>query len=637
MEFTEKYRNLCGGLKVADDQIEGINFLLKNTGAILAFQTGLGKTLSSLVAARILIESFAERVGSSGGSVDSTDSVKARGAKCVIVCPVKAVKIFRKELHQKLGYKPQEVGVLTSDTLSYNIELNQFFIVSDTCVGKYLEFFSEILDYGYNFVLIIDEAHKLQDSGTKYYQNMLAVRCLSSAVWGLTATPILNDLDSLYNIVDYVSPGYLGNRTAFDNRYLVRHLEEIYVKGGKKRKHWVIDGYKNMKELHDRLEPLIMVRKRHYDLNFANVSAALTDAEFSVYETVSSGIFEDEERNFSRRLHDLQRLVDNSYTDDGIKDLVSQTGMTVTTKETLLMNTLQRVLKTDAAIIIYADYHDTINRLEDVLTRRRQEIGINRIHKITGSVSKKQREAVEDRIQARDIILITSAGSESINLQKANCLIFYDLPYSSKVGVQCIGRICRRDTTHSKQYVILLYTKGTIDEYKYTLFNDNLAMMQAALGIGTDIPVDLNKADRESAKKLRDKLLWVYKNKKGNTKKRKQATLLNTHILTVSPEAHNTLLATHRFVIEPIPCEGGTPTPPLFPDNELYTKYLNKEIPYTVLRASYLNFLRTANGRKLMQSIIDKTLSGDVILLLISQTNLNSVLKSEIIEYFKSL
>lgn len=612
LKFTEKYRDLEGGFKIADNQVECIDFLLARRNAICSPGTGYGKTLISCTAVKIMLE-----------------ACKCR-AMAVIVCPVKAVKVFKKELFTKLGYKREDVGIITTNEVGYDLNNNQILIVSNTNVEKSLEVFEEISDRKIKFILLVDEAHLLQETSSKIYQNLCVVREMSSAVWGITATPILNDLDSLYNIVNFVCPGFLGDKKAFDARYLVRHLETIYLKGGRKRKTWTVDGYQRLDELNERLKSIMIVRQLKYNLKIGSKKVKLSDGEMKVYEKVSAGIFGDEERSFSRRMHDLQRLVDSSYNDDGIKNLVDDVGVSVSSKESMFLDVIESTLGQGYSVIVYVDYIDSVNRLESVLKKNKKSLGFDKIYKITGQVSLEDRERVEDLIGNKDIIIITSAGSESINLQKANCIIFYDIPYSVKTSIQVIGRICRRDTKHAYQYVIMLYTEGTIDEYKYLIFQDNLKMVKASVGIAEDLPLEMLEVDKAGMKKLRDKLLWVYKSK-STSEIRKRKKVIRSRLFTSNSENWRDIACTHNFVIEPICVDGASVVKGLCPEKSLYDRFINDEVPYTVLRAKYLEILRSEEGKKKIDKIAEKIYNDMCVINLIGNTELNKVLYEEII------
>ena len=66
-------------------------------------------------------------------------------------------------------------------------------------------------------LIIIDEAHKLKNNKTKNYefvQNLKKKFCLL-----LTATPIQNRIEEIFNLVSLLKPGHLGSETAFFEKY----------------------------------------------------------------------------------------------------------------------------------------------------------------------------------------------------------------------------------------------------------------------------------------------------------------------------------------------------------------------------------------------------------------------------------
>lgn len=618
--FTEKYRKR-GGIDISQDQVEGINFLLSHKGCILCYGTGMGKTITGVTAAQIILDTYPM-------------------ARTVIVHPVKAQKAFRKAVHQA-GFKKSEVGIISTEIMEFDIDTNRIFLITDTNIEKYSDIVVELAARGYKIHLMIDEAHKLQDVDSKFYKTMSEVKSICAIWHGLTATPILNDLESLYNIINFFCPGFLGKKTAFLNRYTIWHLEDQYIKGGRKIKVRVIDGYKNLKELNQNLcGNVALVRQIQYDLKFGNLIEDMTQEEYEIYETVSSGMLGDgEERNFSRRMHDLQRFIDRSYDEDeSIRDLVQKYNSSqYSTKEMLLLKALKKSLSQGFNVIIYADYHSTVDRIHKILTGRRVELGLDNIFEITGNIDIKTREKVEEKIGHKDVVLITSAGSESINLQRANCIIFYDIPFSVKTIIQVVGRICRRDTTHSHQYVLSLVMKGTIDEYKYKMFQSNLGMVQMATGVATDLPLEYIGADLKSQDQLKNELLWHYRGnsliKKQHRKEKKE---IKANIITASIADASTIIASNKFLIEPIlnSISDVKEVPSLYPDKDLYERYRKGEIPFTKVRADYYRKLRSEEGRKLIKSLQTGVLKHGTLALIGVSKEFPEVLKQEVLDQF---
>lgn len=620
MEFTEDYRN-WGNVIVSDEQVDAINFMLKRKGAIVSLQTGLGKTLTCLVANKILQDNF--------------DNVRT-----VIVMPVKALKSFRREL-KRMGYKRDEVGILSTQDMEFDVNRNKVFLFTDTNIEKYKELVAQVAGMGNKIVLIMDEAHKLQDKNSKLYKTMKEVNSICTVTWLLTATPLLNGLDSLYHIVNFAVPGFLGRKYEFDNRYTIWHLKDQYVKGGAKRKIKVLDGYKNLGELNERLKQIMIVRQKKYNLKFANIMKDMTPEEVLIYEKVSSGIISlgDYERNFSRRMHDLQRFIDRAYdSDDELKDLVKDYNKTeFSTKEATLVDTLGKCLSKGYSTIIYCDYKETVERLYTVLREKRVDLGLGRVFKITGSINIKTREKVEDKIGQRDVILITSAGTESINLQKCNCIIFYDTPFSVKQSIQAIGRICRMDSQYKYQYCIFITMKGTIDEYKYRLFHNHLDLVQQSVGAGSDIPLNEEYLiqDSRDIDRMKNELLWKFKGSPEKKRLRKMKKEMKDKLMVASVDEADSMIAANKFIIEPIDntVKDAKLVPALYPDKVLYDKFINNEVPFTVLRAKYIEFLDTERGAKLIMSLRDGILKhGDCVL--IGNTKLNEVVKDKVLESF---
>ena len=249
IQFEDRYKKLADGCELNDKQIEGVNFLLARKGAILSLQTGLGKTITVLTTAKIILDNY--------------DS-----ARVVIVCPVKAKKAFKSEIRKRMAFPKDYVGYIATDEMDFDAEKNRIFLFTDTNIKKYDSLVKDIYDAGNKIVLFVDEAHGLADKKSEFYRVMSEVRTYSTLVYLVSATPLINNLDGLYNIVNFACPGFLGKKTDFDNLYTIWHLDTIYVKGGARKKVKTLDGYKNLDALNQRLKQVLIVRGKEYNLKF---------------------------------------------------------------------------------------------------------------------------------------------------------------------------------------------------------------------------------------------------------------------------------------------------------------------------------------------------------------------------------
>ena len=66
-------------------------------------------------------------------------------------------------------------------------------------------------------VCFFDEATELKNSKCQTSRQLSGLK--STFRVALTGTPIMNNLTELYNIVDFVIPGYLGDRRRFGDQY----------------------------------------------------------------------------------------------------------------------------------------------------------------------------------------------------------------------------------------------------------------------------------------------------------------------------------------------------------------------------------------------------------------------------------
>ena len=113
-----------------------------------------------------------------------------------------------------------------------------------------------------------------------------------------------------------------------------------------------------------------------------------------------------------------------------------------------------------------------------------------------------------------DIVIITQAGTESINLQAADTILLYNVPFSIKVFIQLIGRVTRVDTKYPKQYIHFIEARGTVDTYRRLNVSLHGNLIQNLFGEIETLPVELTIIDNKTQQKLKSALLWSFKTRK---------------------------------------------------------------------------------------------------------------------------
>ena len=471
--------------KLAPEQNEVIPFLLRRNMGVNSLQTGLGKTYSSLVAAEYVLQ--------------NKDDYEV-----IIICPGEANKAWKKELTK--GIK-RTFNMITA-TESRTQRGAKYSIYNFSSLGKYKANLMKRIK-GKKVLCILDECHILQNPESQVYQLMALLRSSFHKLWGVTATPLLNHIEGFFHMVNLISPGFLGSFEQFKSNYVI-YRKRTVRQGGKRRIIFEVSGYRNLDVLNHIIKDLIMIRKRKYNLEFHYLRTALTPAELVSYRKAGAGLLgidfetglELKREMAASRLHDLQKVVDNAHPQ------FTLTHNKLSNKEKLLCSIVKKCNTSLEPVLVYCEYHDTLDRLQRVLEATKLLTGLKKIYVISGKIPQKDRVAIEDLIEPGVVVLVTKAGTRSINLQLANSVVFYDIPFAVGDFIQMVGRVARMDSGFDIQNIYLLEAFGTIDTYKRMRVQDNASLINEVLGGNENLPVDLLTLDLDALQELRKKLLW---------------------------------------------------------------------------------------------------------------------------------
>jgi superfamily II DNA or RNA helicase len=130
-------------------------------------------------------------------------------------------------------------------------------------------------------------------------------------------------------------------------------------------------------------------------------------------------------------------------------------------KYTQLLEWLQTDLAADK-VLVYTRYRQVAEVYHRRLRQDQIDVGL-----ITGKISAVQREqlrcAFQDTPSPR-VIVLNSAGKESLNLQAARVIVFLDLPWSWSEFVQVVGRARRYGSAHRNVLLLLLGATTTTND-----------------------------------------------------------------------------------------------------------------------------------------------------------------------------
>ena len=478
---------------------------------VIALSPGTGKT--------ILILSLIKEI------------FKGNTDKCLFFIPKSARAAFEKEMKTRI-LEPYLL-IKAGKQVSYS-EMNKYryIFIENTLVSKYVE---DLVTLANNNTchLVIDEAHSLQNPESVFCKAAWEVRCYCKRIYSMTATPLLNSIEGLFNLYHFVYPRVFVSWFRFRARYCITRENVIRMKNRNgtliQRKVTEIIGYQNMQELNEILDKLTIKGCVHYNVNFEFLECELDKQSEKPYQFASNGLFDvlyhpekakerakvrkangdnsgEEAKDFGSRLHDLQRTVDGCDTGDNDPTFISN-------KMQLLIDKLTEIMKRNESALVYFEYKDSLEMAERILLDKQLEIGFTNIYRLTGEEKEDLRAKIESNLGLREIVLCSQAASQSRNLQRANNLILWNVPWSCGRLIQVLGRICRVDTTYDHQNVSFISVNSTIDEYKIKLFKRRISLVKVLLGIESVGTLDNCECcyidvDYSDIKELKRHLLW---------------------------------------------------------------------------------------------------------------------------------
>ncbi|MCT4594451.1 MAG: DEAD/DEAH box helicase [Anaeromicrobium sp.] len=342
-------------------------------------------------------------------------------------------------------------------------------------------------------LVIVDEAHHLKNRNTLAWKFVNSLQ--KKYIFLLTATPVQNKLEELYNLITLLKPGQLKTYSYFKNNFVV-DKEGIEAK--------------NIHRLRNLLSGVIIRNKRSdVDIKFTKrraitYSLTLSDLEQNLYDEISTFIREKYLNNTTKiltkfMLKNLQEQMGssihasistlNKYAENEklhmedqeiLKNFSKRANGIINTKN-YSNNKIQQVLKiiheVNDKVLIFTKYRATQKFIVDYLTN--EGFLVAQFH---GGLKRKDKEEqvryFKDKAQ---VFVCTEAGGEGRNLQFCNAMINYDLPWNPMAIEQRIGRIHRVGQTRDV-FVYNLASQNTVEHYILELLDKKINMFELVVG-----------------------------------------------------------------------------------------------------------------------------------------------------------
>jgi hypothetical protein len=409
----------------------GALFLAANGSALLADEMGLGKTVQALAAFLYLRE-------------------RGLATHALVLCPASLKYQWATETAKFTGLKPVVIeGTPGQRRVKYREPADLHILNYELLLRD----ISDIKPLATDLV-ILDEAQRIKNYQTKTAQLMRELP--KKYAFALTGTPLENELLDLYNVIRFINPEVLGsNVQKFISRYVIKDFW-----GG-------VKGYRNVDEVRARVSAVVLRRTKkqvclelpaRIDNQFYVELSPTQDEVYREYKRrfkdfLKRGIRREQEvleafgfLTYLREICDSSELVDEEKR--------------ASSKLEELKRVLPEVLAGGHKVLLFSEWE----RMTAILERDLADLGATMV-RFYGDLSQKQRAEVIRQFMEDEktkVFISTDAGALGLNLQAADYVIHFDLPYNPAKLEQ---RIARAHRIGQKQPVNNIYflTPGTIE------------------------------------------------------------------------------------------------------------------------------------------------------------------------------
>lgn len=416
-------------------QQEGVVHLAFTERALLGDEMGLGKTVQAVAACELLR--------------------RLRGVERVlVVSPVSLKAEWEEQIGKFTGLPARIVVGRRQDRLRQYREPSFFYLTNYEQIVADGEDIQRLVAPD---VVILDEAQRIKNWRTKTAQ---AVKRLESRyAFVLTGTPLENRIDDVYSIVQFLDPAVFGPLFRFN-----RDFYELDDRGRPV-------AYKNLGELHRRLKPVLLRRRKEEvedqlpERTVNTYFVAMAPEQAARYEEYNARVAKilaqarrrpltpEELDRLQQWLACMRMLCDTPYILDPDCRVCPKLGE--------LEEVLGEHLDGDGRkILVFSEWERMLQLVRELADE--MEVGYA-WH--TGSVPQDKRREEIRRFKSDPecrLFLSTDSGSVGLNLQAASMVINLDLPWNPARLEQRIARAWRKHQRRSVQ-VIHLVTEDSIE------------------------------------------------------------------------------------------------------------------------------------------------------------------------------
>jgi SNF2 family DNA or RNA helicase len=446
--------------------LSALYFLKKFGGFLIADEMGLGKTVEALGCMHALkedIENVLVIVPKNVKGQWDEEVEKFTNLKSVVVDG------YNKEKRLECFDKEGDIYIINKEQL----------ILDDD--------FDRIKEMNPDMI-VVDEIHYFKNHDAQRTGQLKKLRNSTKYRLGLTGTPLQNKPADFHSIFEFLVPKALGNWKQFKKEYIYYTYRYDYPEPA---------GYKNLFKL-KQIGSKYKIRRRTEDVaddmpdlkGPKSHKVKMNEIQQQIHQQLEEKIEElrEKEQKLKRKDPENEELEDIDgkimgymniqleVSDDlrllkqsdshMVKKLVDGVPMKPSPKTNYFLNLIENILNynPEFKVVVFSKFARMVQLLE-------KEVGklevSDKIATIYGELNERQRNKNRHMFVNDDdcrIIIMSDAGAEGLNLQRASHLINFDLPWNPSQLDQRNGRIRRIGSRWDEVYVSNLVSENAIDE-----------------------------------------------------------------------------------------------------------------------------------------------------------------------------
>ncbi|KAL6992157.1 DNA helicase [Sarracenia purpurea var. burkii] len=327
-------------------------------------------------------------------------------------------------------------------------------------------------------VLVVDEGHRLKNSGSKLF-GLLNTFSFQHRVL-LTGTPLQNNIGEMYNLLNFLQPASFPSLSLFEEKFndlttaeKVEELKKLVAPHMLRR--LKKDVMKNIPPKTERMVPvdLSSIQAEYY--------RAMLTKNYHILRNIGKGVPQQSMLNIVMQLRKVCNhpyLIPGTEPDSGSVEFLHEMRIKASAKLTLLHSMLKVLHREGHRVLIFSQMTKLLDILEDYLTT---EFGPKSFERVDGSVSVADRQSAIARFNQDKskfvFLLSTRSCGLGINLATADTVIIYDSDFNPHADIQAMNR-AHRIGQSNRLLVYRLVVRASVEERILQLAKKKLMLDQ---------------------------------------------------------------------------------------------------------------------------------------------------------------